>query len=279
MDCAEVIGLLGRFLDDELDPVTESEVERHIENCAGCRSRLGSLQSLGAALEDPALIYHPPADLERYLGEVFSRARRGNLSRLPRRWLPPAPAWLVAEAALLLLTVGLVVWTVTRGRIPPGRAQSSGVVQEVVDGQVRSLESNHLTDVLSSDQHTVKPWFAGKLDFSPPVTDLAKEGFPLVGGRLDYLDNRQVAALVYRRRKHTINLFVWPSPAGESEFAFEDRRGYHIVHWRHDGMNLWAVSDLDKAELAEFARLVRGNDSASAAGAPPRNFPAEDNAR
>lgn len=131
------------------------------------------------------------------------------------------------------------------------------MTSEVASAHIRSLQAKHVVDVVSSDRHEVKPWFNGKLDFSPPTPDLENEGFPLVGGRLDYLDGRPVAALVYRRREHLINLFVWPDAGTESgDIRRETRQGYHLVHWSKAGMNHWLVSDLNPAELNELAQRL-----------------------
>src|SRR5204862_422806 len=131
------------------------------------------------------------------------------------------------------------------------------LLDEVVADHVRSLQVDHLTDVASSDQHTVKPWFNGKLDFAPPVEDHADAGYPLVGGRVDYVGGHTVAALVYQRRQHPINVFVWPHPGGDAELRVAENRGYNAVSWRHSTMAFWVVSDLSAGELREFAQLVR----------------------
>jgi anti-sigma factor RsiW len=156
--------------------------------------------------------------------------------------------WAIAAAVAIFLVLSAVLFErVTRPAI------SELLAEEVVSDHVRSLMASHLTDVISSDQHTVKPWFTGKLDFAPVVKDLSANGFQLIGGRLDYLSDHPVAALVYKRRQHTINLFIWPSAEADSSRRTITKRGYNVAHWTHGHMNYWAVSDLNAAELNEFA--------------------------
>jgi anti-sigma factor RsiW len=173
----------------------------------------------------------------------------------PARVLPWRAAWSWAGAAAVVLLAALLGGVL--GQILRQPAPSNLLAQEAIASHVRSLMASHLADVPSTDQHTVKPWFNGKLDFSPPVKDLASSGFPLTGGRLDYLDHRPVAALIYQRAKHIINLFVWPSTE-ESSVQSLTHQGYHVIHWADGGMTYWAVSDLNEKELGEFAALIRG---------------------
>ncbi len=229
MDCREVEALLGAYLDGELDLGRSVEIERHIETCAACEAsmeRAGALKSAVAR----APYFTAPESLRRKI----ATPRRA----MPYRWMALAAG--IAAMALVLWRVGL-----------PG---SAGLERDVVAAHVRSLQANHLMDVASTDRHTVKPWFAGKLDFAPQVEDLAAQGFPLVGGRLDYLDGHAVAALVYRRRAHTVNVFTWPSTGGDRAPRAESAQGFNLVRWHRAGMEWWAVSDAGAGDLEELAR-------------------------
>ena len=197
------------------------------------------------ALKQDALFYTAPKELRRQvMADVRSQVEgtaRGSF------W-----NWKWLTAATSGAAVGLAVLLALALARPLAQEQ---LAQEIVSSHVRSLMANHMLDVVSTDQHTVKPWFNGKLDFSPPVRDLAGKEFPLVGGRLDYIGGRSVAALVFQRHKHVINLFIWPAPEKSSEpAAWPSRQGYNVIHWSADGMALWAVSDLNKTELLEFAQ-------------------------
>jgi len=244
------------YLDGELDLVRTIDIETHLKGCPTCAQELESLKALRAAMQRNSLAYAAPAILrERIQSSLRASSRAdGEEGKMKWRW-PSLNVWQLAGVFALLALISISGWRLTaRLWVPSGDQQ---LAAEVFASHVRSLEANHLMDVASTDQHTVKPWFDGKLDFSPPVEDLASEGFPLVGGRLDYLEGREVAALVYQRRKHLINVFVWPDLAGSSSTqAIESRQGYNIMRWSRGGFQFWAVSDVAAPDLTEFVRLL-----------------------
>ena len=251
MSCQETQGLIHGFIDGEMDLVRSIEIERHIEGCEVCAREYQTQQSLKNAFRAAPLRFKAPAELQSRIQSSLRKVGKATPEPRVFHWLP-AWKWGGAIAALALLVV--MGWTLGRVSRPPTGDEL--VAQEVLSSHVRSLMANHLADVPSSDQHTVKPWFNGKLDFSPPVEDLAKDGFPLVGGRLDYLEDRPVAALVYQRRKHFINLFIWPSTHDSGQNP-EMRQGYNLLHWTRPGMTYWAVSDVSLSELQEFVKLFQ----------------------
>jgi len=251
--CQERDELIHAYLDGELDLVRSLEIEVHLKNCRTCAQTYEELRDLHSALSDAAQRFEPPAALRnRIRSAVRDESRVTNRPlRLSWRWMIPAAAF----GALVIIGWGLIALL--------NRPSTSDLIaQEIVSSHVRSLMEKHLTDVPSSDQHTVKPWFDGRLDFSPPVKDLASAGFSLVGGRLDYIGNRPVAALVYQHRQHYINVFVWPS-TGASDTAGRVlvRQGYNLIDWTNSGMSYWAASDLNLAELQQFVQLLQNNSS------------------
>jgi len=231
-------------------------MEQHFRGCATCSEAYEEGRRLRTALNEGELYFSAPADLhKRIRAGVRDEARRGARPRFSS-WRATAFGLPAALAAVIALSI-----------VPLFRRPMTPdlLVDEIVSGHVRSLMAEHLTDVASSDKHTVKPWFDGKVDFSPAVVDLADHGFPLVGGRLDYLGNRSVAALIYARQKHFINLCVWPSSHEETRGAPEvSRHGFNLIHWDSSGMTYWVVSDLNPAELEEFAGLIRDRMASAA---------------
>jgi anti-sigma factor RsiW len=252
--CQAAQSLIHPYLDGELDLVRSLEIEAHLKDCQACARHHSELRSLHSAISNNALRFEPSAALRKRIGTAIRNEgdRTNNGSRRSWRWLIPA----VSFPILAIVAVSLFA-LLTRP------STSDLIAQEIVSSHVRSLMEKHLTDVPSSDQHTVKPWFDGRLDFSPPVKDLAVAEFSLVGGRLDYIGNRPVAALVYQHRQHYLNVFVWPS-TGTSETSGKAlvRQGYNLINWTNSGMNYWVISDLNLAELQQFVQLLQ-NDRAA----------------
>ncbi|MDR3709392.1 MAG: anti-sigma factor [Capsulimonadaceae bacterium] len=247
MNCKDMESLIHGYMDGELDPLTNQSVERHIEGCTSCARDLANFRELRSGLRLPGVYLHAPAEMER---RVLSQIPHSAVSNANR-----ALNWRSLLAFASACVVLLSVWVVGSRQHNPNPDDAAAT--EVVASHVRSLMADHLVDVRSSDKHTVKPWFAGKLDYSPPVQLLAGTEFPLAGGRLDYLDGQPVAALVYRHKKHTINLFVWPQMSANPRFETSAIRGYNLVHWSDHGMTHWATSDMTARDLLDFAHLIR----------------------
>jgi len=246
MNCEQVKPLMGPYADGELEAAAILELERHLQGCPACVLASRNLRNLKKALKQDALYFSAPAELSRRV-KAELRSQVGGRPRWSFRnwnWLTTATTGFAAVCLALLLTV-----TLTR---PPSEQP---LAREIVSSHIRSLMASHALDVVSTDQHTVKPWFNGKLDFSPPVKNLAGQDFPLIGGRLDYLGGRDVAALVFQRHKHVINLFIWPAKDADSmPTPATSIQGYNLVHWSKAEMTFWAVSDLNGKELMEFAQ-------------------------
>lgn len=241
--------LLHAYLDSELDLVRSLELEEHLKTCPDCAQEVWTQQTLRQGLRSANLYHRAPAGLESRIRA--SLPRENKVVEMPRRNLWN---WMAVAAAILVALV--LTWRMMPSFL--GRAGTELLAQEVVASHIRSLQPGHLLDVESTDQHTVKPWFNGKIDFSPPVKDFAEDGFPLIGGRLDYVDHRPAAALVYQRHKHFINVYVWPeTDAKESRARLESSEGYNIAFWEHGGMYFCAVSDLNTGELQQFAQLLQ----------------------
>lgn len=259
--CAEMRLLVQAGVDGELTPAEAARISAHVDGCAGCAGLQAQILALSGSMRRDVPYHRAPdalrAAIRSRIADAAPRPAPGDA--MPARGQRPAVAWwrrlprptwggsapfgagfaLAACLALLIL-------------LPRG----AGLPDEVVAGHIRALQPGHLMDVASTDQHTVKPWFDGRLDFAPPVRDFRAEGFPLAGGRLDYLAGRAVAVLVYQRRQHVIDLFIWPdSRRLEPGPVARDQSGYNVVRWSRNGMAFWAVSDLNAQELSDFVRL------------------------
>lgn len=246
MDCKQTRNYMHAHLDRELDPVTASGIEAHLQKCAACAHAYAAQAALQAAVKSRAAYYTAPTGLATRIRNQVNAAGGTSAKKQASRW-----QWLPLAATVAATAV--ITWT-TAVQLETG-SRDERIAEQVIAGHARAVLTNHLAEVTSSNQHTVKPWLSSKLDFSPPVTDLTGAGYALVGARLDYVDNRPVAALVYRRRQHVINLFVWPDSKSGSASSWQasSKQGYNLLHWGDAGMTFWTISDLNAAELKAFA--------------------------
>jgi anti-sigma factor RsiW len=243
--CVDHELLLGALVDNELDAANVAMVEAHVARCDDCREELERLEALRNLLGTDGVRRPMPETLSKRIAALPDLAPTPVNDNWTPNWLFPGLAGAVA-ASLALVTL-----------LPSG-AQSM-VDGQIVSSHVRSLQPGHLTDVQTTNQHIVKPWFNGRIDFSPPVPELADRGFPLVGGRLDSIDGKTVAAIVYHRRLHTVNLFVWPAKDTADRSFVKD--GFAVTEWSRGGLRFAAVSDIPSAELQQFETLFAKRSS------------------
>jgi anti-sigma factor RsiW len=250
MACDRIRALLPLLVDGALHQPRRFLVNRHVAGCPSCTSHLEELQSIQAMIRTKLPFHRAPPGLAARIGATLPR----EAPPLPgRRWFR-LPAFGIAGGGIAGALAGVALTLV----LLQGPAREDVAVKSVIGSHIRSLMAEHLTDVATSDQHTVKPWLSARLDVSPPVRDMADLGFPLLGGRLDYVDGHKGGAVVYRHAKHIINLLAWAAPGHDAGFAEQTHQGFNVVSWRRDGVAYYAVSDLNANELAAFARLVGG---------------------
>ena len=261
MTCDEAEILLHALIDGELDAGHARDIEAHVATCAACAEKLEAFRTMRAAMAEAKLKQAAPAQLRARIAAALTvPAAPLGIARQSALTTPRAPvgkSWrtffggFAAGGVLSAAVAASLMLAVIRND------QGRELAGEVVTAHLRSLQAGHLTDVETSDQHTVKPWFNGRLDVAPPVIDLTAQGFTLIGGRLDYINGQPVGSIVYRRRKHVINLFV-AQQLGAAVRSTKDAsvQGFNVRHWREEGLDFWAVSDIDGAELDEFVQKI-----------------------
>jgi anti-sigma factor RsiW len=251
MRCSDCREALTSYLDDELMTAEASEVREHLATCAECDREHRALVGTSLLLREK-LVHHPAPDVLK--ARIRSAIAQPHAFESPRASRPipvGRPRWLLFAAAGLVIAVASSALTFVATR----QGASHTAASDVLASHIRSLMPDHLTDIVSTNQHNVKPWFNGRIGLSPPVPNLDSAGFVLVGGRLDYVEGRSVAAVVYSRRQHVINVYAWPTTESPTTATRETSdRGYHLVQWRADGVEYWVVSDLNRAELDQFVK-------------------------
>jgi anti-sigma factor RsiW len=248
MACERADTLVHGYFDNELDAVRAAEFESHLEQCSECVAALDALESLRSTINVAQPYEKMSASFrKKILADLHVKGSTAMVpSRVATDW-----RWLAVAAAFLLMIYG--GWRVASLNL--GNSRETLMASKIVDAHLRSLQPGHLEDVISTDQHTVKPWFDGKVDFAPPVRDFAEQGYPLQGGRLDVVDNRTVAALVYGRRKHVVNVFIWPTSEKDAAPRKGSIQGYQWIDWRKQGMEFYAVSDASAPDLDQLHHL------------------------
>jgi anti-sigma factor RsiW len=251
MRCERARELIGAHVDGELDRGDAAAIAAHLESCASCRELMSDIQHVSGAMAALGREPAPEALLQRVRSSLASAAEQQEARALWWRVPPHFVRQAAQLAAACVLSVLLTWWILSFGE------QRERLESELLTAHIRSLIQDSPIQVASSDTHTVKPWFAGRVDFAPEVKDLTAEGYPLVGGRLDYVGERRVGALVYRRRLHVINVFMWPAANAETAPPrLMSKHGYNLLAWNKGGISYWAVSDLDAAELQRLQSLL-----------------------
>lgn len=244
MNCEQTQRMLHPYLDNELDADTLIKLDMHLAGCDACRAELHKYQQLQSSLHSNVKAFTlPDGARDRFLQRIRQEETR-QAAQLE-------PFWKRVQTGYAVAAMILLAWIITV--LVPGKPADMSLA--VIDAHVRSLQANHLTDVQSTDQHTVKPWFNGKIAISPEVKDFTQQGFKLVGGRLDYLAQHPAAVVVYQRRKHIINLFCWQSD--KPVVLTGQQQGFNMIAWRENGLQYWLVSDLNNKELGELADLIQ----------------------
>jgi|SRR5579871_865148 len=249
MNCDHARELLTAYVDSELDVLHCIEIEDHLATCDECSRVVKMQQSIHSAFQANSPIFQPPADLASRVTAQLTAGSPVIKTAPPKSWIAKPSTWIAAAAAIIFAVFAV-------REIPRPAAPGDLIAQEIFDSHLRSLQPGHLTDVESSDRHTVKPWFNGKVDFSPPVFDLTDEGFPLIGGRLESIEGHPVAALVYRRARHEISLYLWPDSEAISG-ATHVQQGYNMLQWNDRGFCWWLVSDLNLSELEQLESKLK----------------------
>ena len=253
MNCPSTRELLSAYIDGELPPDQATEIAEHLASCAACSRDYEALLATVRTLREGLVQFRAP-DLLRARVRTALREEQEAAASTPTVRRGSRVAWRTVAAAMMIAVASSGVTLLATGR----RAAPESASEEVLASHIRSLMPDHLTDVRSSDQHNVKPWFNGRLDFSPAVPRLEDQGFPLLGGRVDYVRERPVAVVVYGRRQHIINAFSWPTDGGDEPVqAREASHGYNMLHWRSGGVEHWVTADLNAGELRQFVGLLQ----------------------